>query len=142
MQIHKSLGQPIASPSESRVKSNDATGYRLSEKELDKLSGREAKQKAEKAASSDMPEHIAKMIEQLEKLKQQLELQKQQLLKLKALDNQQDEAVKAQVKAQAKAQANIVTSIQTQMVSLVQTISDAMKEAGVTDPGTLISAMV
>ncbi|MFU2512061.1 MAG: hypothetical protein ACTH4U_05885 [Pseudoalteromonas prydzensis] len=138
MQIHKPLGQPIASPSESTVKSNDTTGYRLSEKELDKLSGREAKQEAEKAASSDMPEHIAKMIEQLEKLKQQLELQKEQLLKLKALDNQQDEAVKAQVKAQA----NIVASIQTQMVSLVQTISDAMKEAGVTDPGTLISAMV
>ncbi len=138
MQIHKSLGQPIASPSESRVKSNDTTGYRLSEKELDNLSGRETKEKAEKEASSDMPDHIAKMIEQLKKIKEQIELQKQQLLKLKALDNQQDEAVKAQVKAQA----NLVTSIQTQMVSLVQTISDAMKEAGVTDPGTLISAMV
>lgn len=138
MQIHKSLGQPIASPSESRVKSNDATGYRLSEKELDKLSGREAKQKAEKAASSDMPEHIAKMIEQLEKLKQQLELQKQQLLKLKALDNQQDEAVKAQVEAQT----NMIVSMQAQMGSLVQTIAEAMKEAGITDTGSLVSAMV
>lgn len=138
MQIHKPQGYPIASPAEPRVKSNDATGYRLSEKELDKLSGKEAKQAAEKAASSDLPEHIAKMIEQLEQLKQQLELQKQQLLKLKALDNQQDEAVKAQIKMQT----DMVSSIQNQMITLAKAISDAMKEAGITDPGALISAMV
>lgn len=138
MQIHKPQGYPIASPVESTVKSNDATGYRLSEKELDKLSGKEAKQAAEKAASSDLPEHIAKMIEQLEKLKEQLEQQKQQLLKLKALDNQQDEAVKAQIKMQT----DMVSSIQNQMITLAKAISDAMKEAGVTDTGVLISAMI
>lgn len=137
MQIHKPLGQPIASPSESTVKSNDTTGYRLSEKELDNISGRETKEKAEKEANSDMPDHIAKMIEQLKKIKEQIEQQKEQLEKLKALDNQQDEAVKAQVEAQT----NMIVSMQAQMGSLVQTIAEAMKEAGVTDTGALVSAI-
>ena len=85
-----------------------------------------------------MPDHIAKMIEQLKKIKEQIEQQKEQLEKLKALDNQQDEAVKAQVEAQT----NMIVSMQAQMGSLVQTIAEAMKEAGITDTGALVSAMV
>ena len=137
MQIYKPKDQLLGQASEPSVKSNDVAGYRLSKKELDKLSGREDKQEVEQAASADLPDHIAKMVEQLKKLKEQLELQKEQLLKLKTLDNQQDEAVKAQVKAQA----NLVASLQNQVLTLLKTISDAMKDAEISNPGALLSAL-
>ncbi|CAM4009496.1 MULTISPECIES: hypothetical protein [Pseudoalteromonas] len=112
-------------------------GYKLTSTERDKLSGRAAQQTAEQDKNNDLPEYIQKMIEQLERLKQQLEQAKEQLSKLQAQQNQDDEAVKAQVEMQVK----MVMELQTQMMTLSQSIGEAMKDAGVSDPGVLLSAM-
>ena len=105
---------------------------------MNKLSGREVEPTQKEEVSSELPEHIRKMVEQLEKLKEQLELAKEQLAKLQALKNQEDEAVKVQVETQTK----MVMEIHTQIMSLSQSISDALKEAGISDPGVLMSVLV
>lgn len=128
----------IAQQTKDTTKNQDNTDYQLSEKERNKLSGKEAEQNAEKTANSDMPEYIAKMIEQLKKLKQQLEQQKELLNQLKAQSDQQDEVIQAKIEAQA----NIVSSTQSQIVALAQLISQAMKDAGITDAGALVSVLV
>ncbi|KTG18874.1 hypothetical protein AUR67_17105 [Pseudoalteromonas sp. XI10] len=113
-------------------------GYKLSNQEMNKLSGREVEPAQKEEVSSELPAHIRKMVEQLEKLKEQLELAKEQLAKLQALKNQEDEAVKVQVETQTK----MVMEIQTQIMSLSQSISDALKEAGISDPGVLMNVLV
>ena len=128
----------IAQQTKDTTKNQDNADYQLSDRERNKLSGKETQQNAEKTTNSEMPEYIAKMIEQLKELKQQLEEQKEQLTQLQAQSDQEDEVLKAQIEAQA----NIVSTIQSQIVTLVQTISQAMKDAGVTDAGALVSAMV
>ncbi len=105
---------------------------------MNKLSGREVEPAQKEEVSSELPAHIRKMVEQLEKLKEQLELAKEQLAKLQALKNQEDEAVKVQVETQTK----MVMEIQTQVMTLSQSISDALKEAGISDPGVLMSVLV
>lgn len=128
----------MAQQTKEPAKNQDSADYQLSDKERNKLSSKEAQQNVEKATNSEMPEYIAKMIEQLKELKQRLEEQKEQLTQLQAQSDQEDEVLKAQIEAQA----NIVSTIQSQIVTLVQTISQAMKDAGVTDAGALVSAMV
>jgi seryl-tRNA synthetase len=128
----------IAQQTKDTTKNQDNTDYQLSDKERNKLSGKEAEQNAEKATNSEMPEYIAKMIEQLKELKQQLEEQKEQLTQLQAQFDPEDEVIQAQIEAQA----NIVSSTQSQVVALVQMISQAMKDAGITDAGALVSAIV
>jgi|TARA_Y100000780_G_scaffold121568_1_gene109653 seryl-tRNA synthetase len=128
----------IAQQTKDTTKNQYNTGYQLSDKERNKLSGKEAEQNAEKTANSEMPEYIAKMIEQLKELKQQLEEQKEQLTQLQAQFDPEDEVIQAQIEAQA----NIVSSTQSQVVALVQMISQAMKDAGITDAGALVSAIV
>ena len=128
----------IAQQTKDTTKNQDNTDYQLSDKERNKLSGKEAEQNAEKTANSEMPEYIAKMIEQLKELKQQLEEQKEQLTQLQAQFDPEDEVIQAQIEAQA----NIVSSTQSQVVALVQMISQAMKDAGITDAGALVSAIV
>lgn len=118
--------------------SNSKVGYKLNSQEMGKLSGRETEPTQKKEITSELPAHIRKMVEQLEKLKEQLELAKEQLAKLQALKNQEDEAVKVQVKTQTK----MVMEIQMQIISLSQSISDALKEAGISDPGVLMSVLV
>ena len=128
----------IAQQTKDTTKNQDNTDYQLSDKERNKLSGKEAEQNAEKATNSEMPEYIAKMIEQLKELKQQLEQQKEQLTQLQAQFDPENEVIQAQIEAQA----NIVSSTQSQVVALVQMISQAMKDAGITDAGALVSAIV
>lgn len=123
----------IALQTKDTTKNQDSAHYQLSDKERNKLSGKEAEQNAEKTANSEMPEYIAKMIEQLKELKQRLEEQKEQLSQLKTQPDQEDAV---------EAQANIVSSTQSQVVALVQMISQAMKDAGITDAGALVSAIV
>ncbi|WP_300361761.1 hypothetical protein, partial [uncultured Pseudoalteromonas sp.] len=98
---------------------NSKVGYKLSNQEMNKLSGREVEPAQKEEVSSELPAHIRKMVEQLEKLKEQLELAKEQLAKLQALKNQEDETVKVQVETQTK----MVMEIQTQIMSLSQSIS-------------------
>ena len=117
---------------------NSKVGYKLSSQEMNKLSGREVEPAQKEEVSSELPAHIRKMVEQLEKLKEQLELAKEQLAKLQALKNQEDEAVKVQVETQTK----MVMEIQTQIMTLSQSISEALKEAGISDPGVLMSVLV
>lgn len=112
--------------------------YKLSSQEMNTLSGREVEPTKKDEITRELPAHIRKMVEQLEKLKEQLELAKEQLAKLQALKNQEDEAVKVQVETQTK----MVMEIQTQIMSLSQSISDALKEAGISDPGVLMSVLV
>ncbi len=128
----------IAQQTKETTKNKDNADYQLSDKERNKLSGKKAEQNAEKTASSEMPEYIAKMIEQLKELKQLLEEQKEQLTQLQAQSDQEDEAIQAQIEAQA----NIVSSTQSQVIALVQMIGQAMKDAGITDAGALVSAIV
>ncbi|MFP3350654.1 hypothetical protein R0K04_04450 [Pseudoalteromonas sp. SIMBA_153] len=128
----------IAQQTKETTKNQDNADYQLSDRERNKLSGKETQQNAEKTANSEMPEYIAKMIEQLKELKQLLEEQKEQLTQLQAQSDQEDEAIQAQIEAQA----NIVSSTQSQVIALVQMISQAMKDAGITDAGALVSAIV
>lgn len=128
----------MAQQTKEPAKNQDNADYQLSDKERNKLSSKEAQQNVEKATNSEMPEYIAKMIEQLKELKQQLEEQKEQLTQLQAQSDQEDEAIQAQIEAQA----NIVSSTQSQVIALVQMIGQAMKDAGITDAGALVSAIV
>ncbi len=128
----------MAQQTKEPAKNQDNADYQLSDKERNKLSSKGAVQNVEKSTNSEMPEYIAKMIEQLKELKQQLEQQKERLTQLQAQLDQEDEVIQAQIEAQA----NVVSTIQSQIVSLVQIISQAMKDAGVTDAGALVSAMV
>lgn len=128
----------MAQQTKEPAKNQDNADYQLSDKERNKLSSKEAQQNVEKATNSEMPEYIAKMIEQLKELKQRLEEQKEQLTQLQAQSDQEDEVLKAQIEAQA----NIVSSTQSQVIALVQMISQAMKDSGITDSGALVSAIV
>lgn len=128
----------IALQTKDTTKNQDNADYQLSDKERNKLSSKEAQQNVEKATNSEMPEYIAKMIEQLKELKQQLEEQKEQLSQLKTQYDPEDEVIQAQIEAQA----NIVSSTQSQVIALVQMIGQAMKDAGITDAGALVSAIV
>ena len=128
----------MAQQTKEATKNQDNADYQLSDKERNKLSSKGADQNVEKATNSEMPEYIAKMIEQLKELKQLLGEQKEQLTQLQAQSDQEDEAIQAQIEAQA----NIVSSTQSQVIALVQMISQAMKDAGITDAGALVSAIV
>ena len=128
----------MAQQTKEATKNQDNADYQLSYKERNELSSKGAEQNAEKTANSEMPEYIAKMIEQLKELKQQLEQQKELLSQLKTQSDPEDEVIQAQIEAQA----NIVSSTQSQVVALVQMISQAMKDAGITDAGALVSAIV
>ena len=128
----------MAQQTKEPTKNQDNADYQLSDKERNELSSKGADQNVEKATNSEMPEYIAKMREQLKELKQRLEEQKEQLTQLQAQSDQEDEAIQAQIEAQA----NIVSSTQSQVIALVQMISQAMKDAGITDAGALVSAIV
>ena len=116
----------IAQQTKETTKNQDNADYQLSDRERNKLSGKETQKNSEKTTNSEMPEYIAKMIEQLKELKQLLEEQKEQLTQLQAQSDQEDEAIQAQI----------------QVIALVQMISQAMKDAGITDAGALVSAIV
>ena len=66
----------VAQQTKEATKNKDNADYQLSDRERNKLSGKEADQNVEKTTNSEMPEYIAKMIEQLKELKQLLEEQK------------------------------------------------------------------
>ena len=71
--VHTAEKTNIAQQTKETTKNQDNADYQLSDRERNKLSGKEAEQKAEKTTNSEMPEYIAKMIEQLKELKQLLE---------------------------------------------------------------------
>ncbi|MDP2633568.1 MULTISPECIES: hypothetical protein [unclassified Pseudoalteromonas] len=118
-------------------KAETATHYRLSKEEQNKLTGHEEKRTA-KAEELDVPDHIKRMIEQLEKLKEQLELAKERLTELKQHKDSQSDALQLQIEIQSE----MVMVLEQQVITLMQDIGDAMKEAGVSDPGVLLSILV
>ena len=120
----------------SNNKADTTTHYRLSKAEQDKLAGREEKNLS-KAEEPVVPAHIKRMIEQLKKLKEQLELAKEQLAELKQHKDSQSDAMQQQIKIQSE----MVMELEKQVITLMQAIGDAMKEADISDPGVLLSIM-
>lgn len=127
--------QPSQSINSEQPSSNKAdTHYRLSKAEQDKLSGREEK-RLTKAEEPNVPDHIKRMIEQLKKLKEQLELAKERLAELKQHQDSQSDALQQQIEIQSE----MVMELEKQVITLMQAIGDAMKEADISDPGVLLS---
>ncbi len=122
----------------STAKDDTTSDYRFSIAERATLSGQQTAETKAQEKKSELPAAIQKMLAQLELLKEQLEQAKEQHAKLQASENQQDDAVKTQIEIQLE----IVMGLQNQVMSLSQAIADAMKEAGISDPGVLISALV
>jgi len=126
--------QRVNTEHSSSIKADTATHYRLSKDEQNKLAGRAEKQ-LPKADEPDVPDHIKRMIEQLEKLKEQLELAKERLAELKQHKDSQSDAMQQQIEIQSE----MVMELEKQVITLIQGIGDAMKEAGISDPGVLLS---
>jgi len=126
--------QSINSEYSSNNKVETATHYRLSKAEQDKLAGREEKALA-KEGEPNVPDHIKRMIEQLKKLKEQLELAKERLAELKQHKDSQSDAMQQQIEIQSE----MVMELEKQVITLMQAIGDAMKEADISDPGVLLS---
>ena len=110
--------------------------HQLSERDLKQLSNSEKEEKTGSKKDS-LPLHIQKMLEQIEKIKEQIEQEQQRLVELKARSDLNDQ-VKQDMLLQ---QANYVAQLQTQLFSMAENVREALKDAGITDPGVLISAM-
>jgi len=126
--------QSVNTELSSNNKADTATHYRLSKDEQNTLAGRGEKQPP-KAEELDVPDHIKRMIEQLDKLKEQFELAKERLAELKQHKDSQSDAMQQQIEIQSE----MVMRLERQVIKLMQGIADAMQEAGVSDPGVLLS---
>ncbi|WP_155735555.1 hypothetical protein [Pseudoalteromonas luteoviolacea] len=110
--------------------------HKLSDKEKEKLSGREAKEKAEDKYG-DIPDHIRRMLERLEEMKEELDLVKQEVAKLNAKTDHNDEAQKAYFDSRNQ----YFMQLQIHYFDMIESVKDAMKEAGITDMSILIKAI-
>ncbi|MEK0159622.1 hypothetical protein WLQ65_10865 [Pseudoalteromonas piscicida] len=107
---------------------------RLSEEDMSKLSGEEVKEEQEEAA---LPPHIQKMVEKLEELREKIKEEQKLLEELKANDAYSDE-MKAELVTQ---KLEYILRMQSQVIGLTKNIQEALKEAGITDPGILLKAL-
>ncbi|PAY00395.1 hypothetical protein CKO50_15785 [Pseudoalteromonas sp. HM-SA03] len=129
--------QPAKSQNELEPKAEETAELkplRLSEKDMSKLSGEEVREEQEKAA---LPPHIQKMVEKLEELKEKIKEEQKLLEELKASDAYSDE-MKAELVTQ---KLEYILGMQTQVIELTKNIQEALKEAGITDPGILLKAL-
>ncbi|MDK1286114.1 hypothetical protein [Pseudoalteromonas umbrosa] len=110
--------------------------HKLSDKEKEKLSGREAREKAEDKYG-DIPDHIRRMLERLEEMKEELDLVKQEVAELNATTDHDDEAQKAYYDSRNQ----YFMQLQLQYFETIENVKDAMKEAGITDMSILIKAI-
>ena len=98
-----------------------------------------AKEEIEEAESEiELPEHIKKIMEQIERLKERIELERKALAELKA-NQQMDDDVK---EAMITMKLEMIAEMTTQKLDLMMQLTDALKEAGITDPGVLIRTLV
>jgi molecular chaperone GrpE (heat shock protein) len=110
--------------------------HQLSEHDRKQLNNREKEEQAD-SKKNDLPQHIQKMLEQIEKIKEQIDQEKQRLVELKARSDLNDQ-VKQDMLLQ---QANQVAQLQTQLFSMAENVKEALKSAGINNPGVLIRAM-
>ncbi|MCG9759302.1 MULTISPECIES: hypothetical protein [Pseudoalteromonas] len=107
---------------------------RLSEEDLSKLSGEEVREEQEEAA---LPPHIQQMVEKLKELREKIKEEQKLLEELKASDQYADE-MKAELITQ---KLEYILRMQSQVIELTKNIQEAMKEAGISDPGVLLKAL-
>ncbi|MEJ6472805.1 hypothetical protein [Pseudoalteromonas piscicida] len=120
--------------SEKSEQSEQLEPLRLSQEELSTLSGEEIKKKQEEAA---LPPHIQQMVERLEELREQIKEEQKLLDELKANDSYSDE-MKAELVTQ---KLEHIMGMQNQVVELTKNIQEALKKAGISDPGILLKAL-
>lgn len=132
--IPEKVLDPDTEKSSQAEQSSQAQPVRLSEEEMAKLSGEEAKKEQDEAA---LPEHIQKMVEKLEELREKIKEEQELLDKLKASDSYPEE-MKAELVTQ---KLEYIMAMQNQVIELTKNIQDALKEAGITDPGILLKAL-
>ncbi|PCK31207.1 hypothetical protein [Pseudoalteromonas piscicida] len=120
--------------SEKSEQSEQLEPLRLSQEELSTLSGEEIKKKQEEAA---LPPHIQQMVERLEELREQIKEEQKLLDELKANDTYSDE-MKAELVTQ---KLEHIMGMQNQVVELTKNIQEALKKAGISDPGILLKAL-
>ncbi|TMN34501.1 hypothetical protein [Pseudoalteromonas sp. S2755] len=129
--------QPAESQDELEPKAEETAEpnqFRLSEKDMSKLSGEEVREKQEEAA---LPPHIQKMVEKLEELREKIKEEQKLLEELKINDAYSDE-MKAELVTQ---KLEFILRMQSQVIELTKNIQEALKEAGITDPGVLLKAL-
>ncbi|MCG7552652.1 hypothetical protein [Pseudoalteromonas sp. Of11M-6] len=134
--IHSPI-QSATSQNEQEAKveeTNSPKPLRLSEEDMSKLSGEEVKEEQEEAA---LPPHIQKMVEKLEELREKIKEEQKLLDELKASDSYSDE-MKAELVTQ---KLEFILRMQSQVVELTKNIQEALKEAGISDPGVLLKAL-
>ncbi|AUJ72279.1 hypothetical protein [Pseudoalteromonas sp. NC201] len=134
--IHSPI-QSATSQKEQEAKveeTNSPRPLRLSEEDMSKLSGEEVKEEQEEAA---LPPHIQKMVEKLEELREKIKEEQKLLDELKASDSYSDE-MKAELVTQ---KLEFILRMQSQVVELTKNIQEALKEAGISDPGVLLKAL-
>ncbi|KAF7764736.1 hypothetical protein PCIT_b0791 [Pseudoalteromonas citrea] len=124
------------SPVEAESSKKEAGSYQLSASDKKRLNNDGEEEKVESKKDS-LPQHIQKMIEQIERIKEQIEEEETRLLELKARTDI-DKQVKQDMELQ---QASYIGQLHTNLMSMVENVREAMKEAGITDPGVLISAL-
>lgn len=107
---------------------------RLSQEELSKLSGEEVRKEQEEAS---LPPHIQQMVEKLEELREKIKEEQKLLEELKANEAYSDE-MKAELVTQ---KLEYILSMQNQVIELTKNIQEALKEAGISDPGVLLKAL-
>lgn len=85
-----------------------------------------------------LPAHIQKMLEQIERVKEQIDQARE---RLRTLQNEQDPNDEEAHKAMLESQRNLVANMEVQLMQMTQAVTEALKEAGISDPGILLSAL-
>lgn len=115
---------------------NNKASHQLSQKDRERLNDTDEQTKV-KSKKDSLPQHIQKMIEQIQELKEQIKVETERLIEIKAradLEKEMQQEMELQ-------QSNYIAQLQLNLVSLVDNVKNALKDAGITDPGVLISAM-
>ncbi|TMP39920.1 hypothetical protein CWB96_16635 [Pseudoalteromonas citrea] len=121
---------------ETQVSKKKGAAYQLSARDQKRLNDNGEEEEVESKKDS-LPQHIQKMLEQIERIKEQIEEEEIRLAELKARTD-----IEKQVKQDMELQqAGYIGQLHTNLMSMVENVREAMKDAGITDPGVLISAM-
>lgn len=99
---------------------------------------RQAEPKSDpKTNNSDLPPHLKKIIENIERLKEQIRAAKENLVAIKA--KQMNTQTKQEL---IENQQKLIADMQLQLLEMGQGLIKAVKEAGVDDPGLLLSIII
>ncbi|MBE0370204.1 hypothetical protein [Pseudoalteromonas aurantia] len=132
-QVHQNALSQTENKNELDEKS---TTFRLSQKDREQLSNTDDSEQV-KSKKDGLPQHIQKMLEQIERIKEQIKEEEERLVKLKNQTDLNEDTKKDMILQQA----NYIAQLQMNLLTLVDNVKEAMKDAGITDPGVLISAI-